>query len=480
MLQTGILKWGSLRDWSIGLTLGAIAAVSAFLLVTAPTLFAVAVCIVLVITAFFRFDLFAYAIVFLLPWYPFLDVNFPVRDIFVITRFLMFAGVFWLFVKQGRSIRQWIFGGRIRKAILIFAAIAVVSLVLSGLRTNTDAYKTVLRLYSYMALFYALAGWLERREQFLVILRLLLLSTILVALFGFYQVYEGSYTDFYFKMYPLQLQEDALEAWSGRITSFLFHFNSLAGYLNLVIPFAVASVVLPKAAHLRTLGWLCLVTANTALFFTQSRGGLLAWAATMLVCIGCSARSKNTRIGIIVALVLAVYMLAPGLLHYADRLQEIDQETQFSRLALWGAAVSMFLSSPLLGIGYGNYRVLYGRYLDVPGGRVDSHNLYLQLLAETGVIGFLAFLVIVGCFIRIGIRLVRNADPVYRALGIGITGAMTSLLVHGLVDYLFTVSPQFGALFWTILGVAFAANELVKERPSLESSPNHANHATGG
>src|SRR5262249_32720029 len=124
--------------------------------------------------------------------------------------------------------------------------------------------------------------WVEGRPQIVTILKIMLISTIGVALFGFSQIREKGYSDLYFHLYPLQ--EDALEPWTGRITSLLFHFNSLAGYLNLVLPFALASTVLAKDRALRLLGWACQIAGVAALYFTASRGGLIAYTGMLLVC----------------------------------------------------------------------------------------------------------------------------------------------------------------------------------------------------
>src|SRR5258708_32670347 len=73
---------------------------------------------------------------------------------------------------------------------------------------------------------------------------------------------------------------DVLEdvgGWGGRITSFLFHYNSLAGYLNLVIPFALGSLIVAKHMLARRLAFICATTATAALYFTCSRGGRPAY-----------------------------------------------------------------------------------------------------------------------------------------------------------------------------------------------------------
>jgi O-antigen ligase len=116
-----------------------------------------------------------------------------------------------------------------------------------------------------------------------------------------------------------------------------------------------------------------------------------------------------------------------------------------------------------LGVGFGNYKFLMHDYIPGLTDDLDAHNLYLQWLAETGIVGFAVFFLIMGSFTRIGLRL-RNADPVYRMWGIGLCGAIVATLIHGLVDYIFNVSPQFGNLFWLLLALGLCAFEMWRKQ----------------
>jgi O-antigen ligase len=264
----------------------------------------------------------------------------------------------------------------------------------------------------------------------------------------------------YFRLYPLQ--EDALEPWAGRITSILFHFNSLAGYLNLVLPLAIACMTFAKTRRLRVLGLTCHSAALAALYLTGSRGGLIAYGGMLLVSIWFLKPKRvawlRLSLSIVLAagLVLSLQQPAAG-----ERLDQVDDFTQESRLALWAAAGSMFLGHPVLGVGYGNYRSLYGDY--IPGARpddLDAHNLYLQFLSETGIIGFLMFSGLMVAFARLALRLARQSDPLYRIIGVALGGALVATLIHGMVDYIFNISPQAGGLLWLLFALGLVAAQL--------------------
>ena len=449
---------GTGKEWLIA----AFAVATVSLAVTDSTFLAVAVCASLAIAAFLRFEFFVYGMVFLLPWYPLLDFRPPLRDPFLLLRFALLAGV-WVFrQRQGKSFVEWAIGSRLKKGILAFAGLAVVSVLLSNQHANIDAYRSLVRLFSYLAVFFAIAGWLESRQQFTDIVKIILISTVAVALFGFYQVHQEGYSDLYFHLYPSQ--EDALEPWTGRITSFLFHFNSLAGYLNLVLPFSLVSMTVAHKSTLRILGFICHSLGVAALFFTGGRGGVIAYVGMLLVSIWFLKPKRMALTRLILSLALAASLVLVLEPREAGGLREVDEYDQQSRLAVWAAAGMMFLGHPVLGVGYGNYRSLYGDY--IPGARpdeLDAHNLYLQFLAETGIIGFLVFSILVIAFAGMALKLARQSDPLYRLIGVGMGGALAATLIHGMVDYLFNVSPQFGALFWLVLALGTVAFEDYKK-----------------
>jgi O-antigen ligase len=469
--QPDVVKTGPLRAPGMEWLIAAITVAVVSLGVTDATFFIGAVSIGLAAAAVLRFELFVYALVLLMPWYPVIDFKPPFRDVFLLSRFVLLIGVWIIRRRQGKSFYDWIAGSSLKKGVLLLACVATISLLVAEERANLDAYRVLVRLFSYIAVFFAFTGWLETRQQVMSILKTILISATGVALFGCYQVIERSYTDLYFHLYPLQ--EDALEPWNGRITSLLFHFNFLAGYLNLVLPLALACMTFAKSRGLRILGLVCHTTAGAALYFTGSRGGLIAYGGMLLIAIFYLTPRRGALFRLLLSLVLAAgIVLSIQEPAAGNRLSEVDEFTQASRLALWGAAGIMFLGHPVLGVGYGNYRALYHDY--IPGSRpneLDAHNLYLQFLSETGIIGFLVFCFLVGALTRIALKLAGSADPYFRLMGIGLGGALAATLIHGLADYIFNVSPQSGAMLWLVFALGVVAFQ------DLNSSQEHTSAA---
>jgi len=109
----------------------------------------------------------------------------------------------------------------------------------------------------------------------------------------------------------------------------------------------------------------------------------------------------------------------------------------------------------MLGIGFGNLRGLMGGLLNLPDGWTgDAHNLYLELLSETGLLGFAAFAMLAACSLSAALMQFRGSqDDSGRIIGFAAFTAICGVLVHGSVDYLFHTTPQVAALLFLVLGM---------------------------
>ncbi len=436
-----------------------------------PVALPLAVGVGVFLLAALRFRLLLPFVVFFLPLTPFLNWDFPIRDLSTLVRFSFFAGVVVYRVthNSNKDLRAWLFGTWLTRAILAYLVIAMASALFLNPLT-LDAQRELMRLASYIGFYYVITDWCQTPDNTRTLLKALMASTIAVAIFGLWQAFTGGYSPLYDVLYPIQDEIAQIPAWEGRITSFLEHYNGLAGYLNLVLPFCLAFATGGKDPLLRFLGRWCLAFAGIALLLTQSRGGLLAFVAILLVHTYFSAHDRKARMHR-VALVLIVCLLAAALAgFFFQRLGEIDDFTTVSRLAIWGGAFTVFANSPVLGAGFGNLRALMGGLLSLPDGWTgDAHNLYLELLAETGLVGFLVFGVLIVLALRNAMVQLRKAHGSFnKMIAAAIFAAICGVLVHGTVDYLFHTTPQVTALFFLVLGLLSAQSSAREADPGRQ------------
>jgi hypothetical protein len=130
------------------------------------------------------------------------------------------------------------------------------------------------------------------------------------------------------------------------------------------------------------------------------------------------------------------------------------------RLELWGAALRLIQTRPLLGVGPDNFRHLYGAQLGLEtwDERVQANNLYLEVLADVGVLGLAAFLWVVGAPLRRARLLIKE-----NALALGVILAIGAFLVHGLLDSFLAFTPT-ALLLWMLLGMLAAQKPQVSGR----------------
>lgn len=109
------------------------------------------------------------------------------------------------------------------------------------------------------------------------------------------------------------------------------------------------------------------------------------------------------------------------------------------RLAHWQAALNMATANPVLGVGFGNFEVAYPLYslLNWPLALGHAHNYYLNVFAEAGMIGLLAYIGLWVIVMALTWRARRHPDPLARLVLVGLFGSWAYLAVHSLTDNLY-------------------------------------------
>jgi O-antigen ligase len=255
--------------------------------------------------------------------------------------------------------------------------------------------------------------------------------------------------------------------------------NPYAGYLGLILPLAFGTALglarwwwtaradlrARRFAYPRGLLFGLASAASAvmlaALFFSYSRGAWIGVGAALVVtAVLTLVRSKRAaRLGLALLLVGLVVVglgqinVVPDVI--AQRFATVgdyfgfedvrgvrandDNFALVERRAHWQAALSMFEAAPWLGVGFGNYAAAYPQFSlpkwdDALG---HAHNYYLNVLAETGVIGFVAFLFLWGAVFWHSGRAVLSARGWIVGVMAGIFGMLVALSIHNFFDNLF-------------------------------------------
>lgn len=131
------------------------------------------------------------------------------------------------------------------------------------------------------------------------------------------------------------------------------------------------------------------------------------------------------------------------------------------RVDLWTQSRDLFMSNPITGIGFGAFQ--FGEHTD---NLKDTHNYYVKILVETGVIGFFIFLILLYQMFSASWKLYRSArkagDPLYEAIGLGMLIIMVSALVlNGFGDRWSYI--EINGLLWAMMGITLRSQVLVNQ-----------------
>jgi O-antigen ligase len=126
------------------------------------------------------------------------------------------------------------------------------------------------------------------------------------------------------------------------------------------------------------------------------------------------------------------------------------------RQAHWQAALNMLTDHPWTGVGFSNYQPLYEQYrlLNWPMPLGHAHNIYLNVAAETGIIGLGLYLLLWISVFVLTFRTIRRAQALDRAVAVGLMSAWIYLGTHMLVDNLYVNNTHL--LIGTLLGLLAA------------------------
>jgi O-antigen ligase len=269
--------------------------------------------------------------------------------------------------------------------------------------------------------------------------------------------------------------------YGDRLTGTALDPNELASVLVPGIAFSIglaASLRRRPGAQLAAvgIGFTCLLTA----MYTGSRGGILALGAMIVAAILFSGRwrVRVAVVSIIVALFAGYYIVALAPQDVRDRIQETSQGQQQQlepRTTLWQIGERMIRAHPVTGVGAGNFSRQSKNYLLQPGAlfRTDviilnpsvTHNTYLQIGSELGLVG-LGLFALIGVFsLAACLRAARNfharGDPsgevIARSVAIGLVGILVADTF---------ISQMYNKQLWLLLGIGPAL--LAVSRRKLE------------
>lgn len=243
--------------------------------------------------------------------------------------------------------------------------------------------------------------------------------------------------------------------------------NGLAAFTAQASIFLLALAGFEKKFSIRLAYYGLATYSAICLMYSLSRGGYVAFL------VGCAVLGlmKQRKLLLLLGIFCFTWtsIVPPAVqqrveMTYDRQDGSLDHSSE-TRLSLWTSAMQVFDGHEVLGTGFETYRYMHLNKGNFGGYYTDTHNYFVKVLLETGIVGLILFLCILcGMFIH-GFRLFRHArDPFVASLGLGIIGWLVCSITANLFGDRWTY-PQVNGYMWAIAGIVFKAYELERNEP---------------
>jgi O-antigen ligase len=354
-----------------------------------------------------------------------------------------------------------------------FAEMKSISLSLVPSQTLREG----LLLIAYVLIGFLVVRVITRRAQIRRMMMVMVGMGVFEAFFGLFELYQKSPSLLFYQ------KSHNLDSATGTFVN----RNHFSGYLELIIPIALALVIsridlftMPgkkwrqrlavltgKGTSINILLGIGITVMSLGILLSNSRsGGVLLVVIFMLffeLIVFYFSRSRFQKIWIknflkIMFIVVTLIALYVGIESMVGRFS-LDNLLQDGRPRYWTTVMRIVKDFPLFGTGLGTFGLVYEAYetLGLSGMLVHAHNDYLEYLSELGILGF-ALLAAGVLFITVDSFLTwaKRRNPEVKSLALGGLVSVFVMLVHSLTDFNLHI-PANALLFTMILSLNWSA-----------------------
>jgi O-antigen ligase len=267
------------------------------------------------------------------------------------------------------------------------------------------------------------------------------------------------------------------------VLSFLFQLPTVALISNGargVFPAWVGAIVCAQAlfngklAKWQRGGLLALLAGLLYYYFMKIPDWFSGWVPLGLA-LGVVLFMRSKKLFLIACVTGAAFIALHPDIITQNIIGQAQGEGDFQRLDLWRNNLDLVAQHPLLGVGPAGYAPYYMTYH--PQDARSTHNNYFDILAQTGVLGFMAFLWLQGTLLYIGrdnCRLVTNRRDFAEAFATAtLAGSIAALAAMMLGDWVLpfaynqTITGFDNAsLTWILLGESVSLHHIIASRNS--------------
>lgn len=250
----------------------------------------------------------------------------------------------------------------------------------------------------------------------------------------------------------------------GRVESYFDNANTFAEVLILLLPLVLALILCSRHLFSKLAASGVLVVGVAALGMTYSRASWVGMACAMVVMVFLWKPRLIPAFAVLCC--LAVPFLPTTIWNRILTITNLSDSSTASRVPLLKAALEVIRTRPLWGAGLGTaapqaYIAEWNLYhADFP--YVHSHNFYLEVWVEAGLLGVVSFVASMLWNIKRAAHTVRHCgDSAARTITCAAAAALCGTMVCGLADYLWNY-PRVMCIFWFVFAVALAGVKICR------------------
>lgn len=340
-------------------------------------------------------------------------------------------------------------------AVLLFAALIIISVPFSYISSSSLVMAMTYLLF--ISFYFTVKNTVTTRELLFSIVALMVVSGVLVALYGFLQNLIGLGLDS-----DSWLDQDMFD--SGiRIAATLDNPNVLGEYLLIVIPIAFSMLYYVKHKGYNFLTFCAVGALCLLMILTMSRGAWLGLIFAMVIFVLMHDR-RLIWLGVI-AIVIAPLFIPQSIIDRFLSIGNMEDSSTAYRVSIWMASTELIKDFWLTGIGLSSsvFILVFQRYAFSASYALHSHNLFLQLIIDLGIWGLIIFFIIVFCIYRnIFSRIKITNSKFLKGISSALCGGVGGFLLQSMTDNTW-YNYRIVCLFWVILAMLSVCSELMKK-----------------
>jgi putative inorganic carbon (hco3(-)) transporter len=315
---------------------------------------------------------------------------------------------------------------------------------------------------------------LKKTHQFRYVIYTLLIIGIFIGIINIHQYVTGNYTNNYGGFAVAEYMNIVGETNGYRLSGPVGDPNFFAQVMVVLALLGMEQLMNERRVFWKIVGGVAAAASGLTVVFTFSRGAIVALGLSLLIFFWIYKLKPAHLVALLILGAVMLFFIPQTyyqrVLSIADVLPSNGEINIHKDRAIQGRASesltawAMLNQHPLLGVGLNNFTYLYQDYTKslglAPSANSRSpHNLYLEVAAESGVVGLIVFLTM----IVLAIRSILYARRRFMAAGMEDYVNMTTGFAIAFAGYLFSalfVHAAYPRYFYLLIGIAFALSSL--------------------